>query len=241
MCSHSGYFSCMQLSDEWRTLVYYCEQKGILSLVQRPHPLEFKEEKHKQLNSELKHLYTAITRTKTKLWIFESDSKHDPALYYWQVCGSLVELQEFSEKSDEIFASTSTCEDWKARGDEFFHNKLWEVAIKCYKKANCVYKVQECEAFVCFKNAQKIPSATEKQRAYLTAAISFLKCDAIQNTPRVLAHAAKCLHNGKMHDMAARLYFRLKKVCHAGFSTMLGMTMPKIRETRAVKTGYEGI
>ena len=218
----------MQLSDEWRTLVYYCDTRqgsdvdegmpSESSLVQPPHPLEFMEEKHKPLNSELKHLYTAITRTKTKLWIYESGSNHDPALYYWQVCGSLVKLvdvQEYSQKSDKIFASTSTPEDWKARGDEFFQNRLWEVAIKCYKKANCMHKVQECEAFVCFQNARKFKSKIEKQRAYLTAAISFLKCDIIQHTPRALVHAAKCLYNGKMQDMAAQLYFRLKKVCHA--------------------------
>lgn len=219
----------MQLSDEWRTLVHYCDRKRPLDSpsVKQPHPLQFMEEKHKQLNSELKHLYTAITRTKTKLWIYESGSKHDPALYYWQQCGSLVKLvdvQEFSQKSDEIFASTSTSEDWKARGDEFFQNRLWEVAMKCYEKANCRHKVQECEAFVCFQKAQKLKSATDKQRAYLTAATSFLNCDAIQHTPKALACAAKCLYNGKMHDTAAWLYFRLEKVCHActyNYITML--------------------
>ena len=39
----------------------------------RPRPLAFDQCQHKVLNSELKHLYTAITRARVNIWIFDED------------------------------------------------------------------------------------------------------------------------------------------------------------------------
>ena len=173
------------------------------------------EDKHKQFCSELKHLYTAITRTRTKLWLYdECDEKHQPALYYWQRCGSLVtvvNVEEMSEKSEEIFVSSSTSEDWKARGEEFMQHKLWSVARKCFQRAECCGNVQECDALLLIEKARKLPRA-ERQSTYLTAAIAFLKCDNFEHRPKVLVQAAKCLYNGKFYDNAAWLYTRLRRV-----------------------------
>ena len=220
----------MQVSEEWRTLTSYCDKQPQVhsaatdevksklsdSVYPKPHPLEFDEMKHKQLNSELKHLYTAITRTKSKLWLYESGQKHQPAVYYWQDCHQLVKVvprEELTKNSDEIFASASTLEDWKIRGDEFLHDKFWHVARKCYERAKCPQKVQECEAFMCFQNARKVQNKAEKQTAYLSAAIAFLESDEIQHNSRALVGAARCLFNGKKYEEAARLYMRLEKVC----------------------------
>ena len=49
----------------------------------RPHPLAFDSTKHKILNSELKHLYTAITRARVNVWIYdEDDEKRKPMFEY---------------------------------------------------------------------------------------------------------------------------------------------------------------
>lgn len=44
-----------------------------LSAEDLAHPLEFNAEKHKILNSELKQLYTAITRARVNVWIYDQD------------------------------------------------------------------------------------------------------------------------------------------------------------------------
>ena len=42
-------------------------------------PPNFDPKKHKILNTDLKYLYTAITRAKKKLWIYDEDAeKHRP-------------------------------------------------------------------------------------------------------------------------------------------------------------------
>ena len=214
----------MQLLEEWRTLISFCDKNPRRSdedksesskiVCKKPHPLEFVKEKHKQLSSELKHLYTAITRTKTKLWLYESGDKHQSALYYWQQYDNLVEVVvELTQRSGEIFATSSTSEDWIARGDEFVQKKLWKVARRCYQKASCVSKVKECDAFMHCQNARKSTKQNaEKQDLYKKAATAFLECDEIEHTPKALEKATICLFNGKMYDAAAQLFRRMKKV-----------------------------
>ena len=172
---------------------------------EKPHPLEFAEERHKKLCSELKHLYTAITRTKAKLWFYESDTTtaHHPVLWYWKQHGNLVEVKKRSE-TIETYATSSTPDDWKARGDEFSSQRLWEVAKKCYKNATCAHKVRECEAFMHLQGDQP--------NKYLLAAMSFLECDEIEHTPTALEMAAKCLHKGKQYKEAGDLYRKLREV-----------------------------
>ena len=213
----------MQLSDEWRVLASnhddtlmssgHKSEGDRVSSSKRPHPLEFTEEKHKQLCPELKHLYTAITRTKAKLWLYECGEAHHPILWHWQQSGfvDVKHLSEISYQSDE-FESTSTPEDWETRGIEFQQHKLWKEAGKCFQKAGCHHKVKECEAFIHLQKATDLHNEADKRNSYLSAAISFLECDYVKHTPKALVRAAKCLFNGKSYEDAAYLYRRLKKV-----------------------------
>lgn len=187
-------------------------------MIEKPHPLEFQEEKYKQLNTEMKHLYTAITRTKSKLWIYEEESKYLPVLYYWQKHGQLVKVvnKEMFTSSDQekaMFVSTSTPEDWESRGDDFLRKKLWKVAQKCYERANCTHKIRQCEAYLHFQDAHKRQRGPEKRHVYLTAALAFLESDECEHSTKALAGAAKCLYNAKDYERAAQLYMKMKKVC----------------------------
>ena len=46
-----------------------------LNEANRPRPLPFNSEQHKVLNSELKYLYTALTRARVNVWIYDEDGE----------------------------------------------------------------------------------------------------------------------------------------------------------------------
>ena len=213
---HDNFF--LQLSDEWRVLVSFTDKlyKQSKNEPRRPHPLTFTEEKHKQLCSELKHLYTAITRTKAKLWLYESANTCMPVLWYWKQCGNLVNVVDAKQlleagNSHEVFTSAATPEDWKMRGEEFMQHKLWNLAKNCFQRATLRDKIKYCEACEEFEHARECDKKARCLR-FLSAATAFLKCDDIQHSPAALERAAACLYNGRRYEDAAWLYKRLSKV-----------------------------
>ena len=56
-------------------MAFNCLLSDLLNSADRPRPLDFDPEKHKILNSELKHLYTAVTRARVNIWIFDEDEE----------------------------------------------------------------------------------------------------------------------------------------------------------------------
>jgi len=84
MCSFS------QISKEWRVVASFVEhnpdmiQSSAPVFESQPRPLTFDGRQHKSLNPELKYLYTAITRAKCNLWIYDSnEDKRLPVFDYW--------------------------------------------------------------------------------------------------------------------------------------------------------------
>lgn len=77
----------------------------ILQSEGRPRPLNFDPNVHKVLNSELKHLYTALTRARVNVWIFDEDGeKRAPMFEYFKVrklvkCMQVEEINEESESA----------------------------------------------------------------------------------------------------------------------------------------------
>ena len=96
-------------------------------------PLEFDPEKHKVLNSELKFLYTAITRARVNVWFFDQDLEiRAPVFEYFQKLG-LVRVVSLAGSGDEplanMFVETSSGEEWREQGLYFYNKHLWEVNI----------------------------------------------------------------------------------------------------------------
>ena len=57
----------------------------VLQQTGRPRALTFDPNQHKVLNSELKHLYTAVTRARVNVWIFDADlEKRAPMFEYFK-------------------------------------------------------------------------------------------------------------------------------------------------------------
>ena len=67
-----------------------CQFSDVLNSEDRPHPLDFNPDKHKILNSELKHLYTAITRARVNVWIYDEDIETRKPMFEYLKARSLV-------------------------------------------------------------------------------------------------------------------------------------------------------
>ena len=213
----------LQIKEEWRVITSYVEEnpgkitnpKGIFG--KKPRKLQFNDSLHKSLNAELKYLYTAITRAKCNLWIYDSDEeKRLPVFDYWSKCG-LVKVVRISDIQNEaqntLFSATSSKEEWKAQGDYFKKKRLWEPAMKCYRRAECPHLESEARAYSLVQQARTPgPRWIRIEEIYLKSAHAFLKCDQALHDYEYLENAAKCLKNAKKYKESSELYILLRQV-----------------------------
>ncbi|KAH7446733.1 hypothetical protein KP509_01G071000 [Ceratopteris richardii] len=107
-------------------------------------------EKHSILCSELKHLYTAITRARKQLWIFDSDVEmRKPMLEYWRS----LHLITVEGKPLNI-AKYSTPQEWKQKGIIFFENRLYRESKLCFTKSKDPELIDLCEANILRQDAK---------------------------------------------------------------------------------------
>ena len=212
---------------EWRIVTEFIEsnpqllasEEEVLSkgFESKPRPLMFDEQHHKSLSAELKYLYTAITRAKCNLWIYDSDEKNRlPMFDYWHRRGlvKIIRLNEISQQDESVlFAATSTKDEWRKQGDYFKKKKLWEPAMKCYVKAEETYLEKEAKAY-CLVQKARTPNLKprETEELYLQAALAFLECDRSRHDVKSLRYAASFLKKAKRPNEAGLLYAKLSRV-----------------------------
>ena len=73
----------------------------VLRQTGRPRPLTFDPNLHKILNSELKHLYTALTRAWVNVWIFDQDADKRAPMFEYFKARKLVKFVSMQEGGDE--------------------------------------------------------------------------------------------------------------------------------------------
>lgn len=169
-------------------------------------------ELYKMLNGELKHLYTAITRARVNLWIFdENEDKRAPAFQYF-VKQKLVQVVKKDEDFDDsMFVKTSTPEEWIAQGEYYAKHQCWKVAAKCYQKGGEIKKEKLALAHDAVLKVQtKKISPKEKQKEYMDLAKTYLK----YGEPNL---ALKCLMKVKEYQLCAQLCEKLGKVKEAAY------------------------
>ncbi|XP_070564892.1 LOW QUALITY PROTEIN: TPR and ankyrin repeat-containing protein 1-like [Ptychodera flava] len=179
-------------------------------------PLEFDHDKHKVLNSELKYLYTAVTRARVNVWIFDEDREKRAPMFEYFRKRKLVQVVRIEDNesgqeglSDGMFATTSTRDEWNKRGDYFYNNKLWKVAAKCYFKGGNGQKEMMALAQDRALNAEKLRDNPRRLRAeFLAAADEFMQCDMYQQ-------ASSCLYNAKEYELSAMLFEKIGKFTNA--------------------------
>ncbi|XP_010072899.1 PREDICTED: TPR and ankyrin repeat-containing protein 1 [Pterocles gutturalis] len=216
-----NFFTDSEASKEWKIISSYTPdsdvQVGSRLLIEMP--LEdatgtqkrtpFNVEMYKMLNGELKQLYTAITRARVNLWIFDEDSdKRAPAFKYF-IKREFVEVVKADEKKDlddSMFVKTSTPEEWIAQGDYYAKHQFWAVAAKCYQKGGAAEKSKLALAHdAVLKVHSKKSSPKEKQMEYMTLAKTYLEC----GEPKL---SLKCLFQSKEFRLCAELCKKLGKM-----------------------------
>lgn len=145
------------------------------------------------LNIELKQLYTAITRAKVNLWIYESEPVDEhllPILKEWQEGTSNVPLIEVIDPKSPNFtieksfatAKKSTPKQWKHQGDTLFQGKRWKQAAMCYRKAHRFDLEAEALLHLSCPKHQEI-------------VLAYLQADEVTHNPAHLVKAAENLYN----------------------------------------------
>ncbi|XP_019393683.1 PREDICTED: TPR and ankyrin repeat-containing protein 1 isoform X1 [Crocodylus porosus] len=177
-------------------------------------PLSFNAEMYKMLNGELKQLYTAITRARVNLWIFdENRDKRDPAFKYFirREFVQVVKTDENKDLDDSMFVKTSTPEEWIAQGEYYAKHQCWKVAAKCYQKGGADAKEKLALAHDAVLNVQsKKSSPKEKQMEYMSLAKTYLEC----GEPKL---SLKCLTYAKEFQLCSELCKKLGKVKEAAY------------------------
>ena len=163
-------------------------------------------------------MYTAVTRAKCNLWIYDSDKKKQaPVIDYWHKRGLVKVVGKNVEgKSQDslMFASISTKEQWKVQGDRFKKKRRWEQAKHCYERSGAEneHLAKEAHAMVLLKRAQHANVNTlQTLQLYLHAAVLFIEADHIHHNSVYITYAASCLTKTKppRYTDAARLLERL--------------------------------
>uniref|UniRef100_A0A8C8ASD6 Tetratricopeptide repeat and ankyrin repeat containing 1 n=1 Tax=Otus sunia TaxID=257818 RepID=A0A8C8ASD6_9STRI len=216
-----NFFTDSEASKEWKIISSYTPdldvQVGSKLLIEMPledatgmqRKTPFNVEMYKMLNGELKQLYTAVTRARVNLWIFDEDSdKRAPAFKYFikREFVQVVKADEKKDLDDSMFAKTSTPEEWIAQGDYYAKHQFWEVAAKCYQKGGAAEKSKLALAHdAVLKVHSKKSSPREKQMEYMTLAKTYLEC----GEPKL---ALKCLFQSKEFRLCAELCKKLGKM-----------------------------
>ncbi|XP_041422056.1 TPR and ankyrin repeat-containing protein 1 isoform X2 [Xenopus laevis] len=216
-----NFFTDSEASKEWRIISSFMpeshsdvESKPLIEIsmdkVCMPvsRQLKMNPELHKMLNGELKQLYTAVTRARVNLWIFdESQEKRAPAFGFF-IKGNFVEVvrtDENKDLDDNMFVRTSTKDEWISRGDYYASHKCWKVAAKCYQKGEATDKEKLAFAHDAVLHLQtKKASAREKQMEFLRLAKTYMEC----REPKL---AVKCLAFAKEFHLCGELCRKLGK------------------------------
>ncbi|XP_046565526.1 TPR and ankyrin repeat-containing protein 1-like [Haliotis rubra] len=223
-----NFFTDSQATKEWRVVTTFLETLAacphyekqaeslhvidaeMLTQPNRPRALAFEANEHKILNSELKYLYTALTRARVNVWIFDEDEEKRAPMFEYFKARQLVRCISQSEDGNSefthmVFAMKSSPEDWVKRGDEMMSQALYEVAVNCYRMGGDDNKEQLAVAHCQAQGALKLKDTPRKMREeFVCSAHKFLHCGEV-------IKAATCLQNAREFELAAKLFQRVKK------------------------------
>ena len=172
-------------------------------------PLKFESSKHRLLSSELKHLYTAITRARVNVWIFDENESRRAPLFDYFVASQLVSIVDQGALDEGIgaysFAKGSSAKDWTKQGHYFSKHRKWRLAAKCYSKAGNFRRESRCLALHCFDEAESSFDKQKKTNLMAQAAFHCLRCGKIRE-------AGELLQKGRHTLLAARVFRKCREV-----------------------------
>lgn len=182
------------------------------TLATKTRPIEFDPDRHKILISEFKYLYTALTRARVNVWLFDEDEEARAPIFEYFKKREVVEVKRPYKTDDNrislegMFAEKSTKEEWSSQGHFFFGKGLWKVASRCFTMADDEVMVMKCRAQMQAVKAESLRNDPRMHRIeFIKAADLFLQCGMSNE-------AAICLYNARAWLLLAKLHQKLGKV-----------------------------
>jgi hypothetical protein len=208
-----NFFFDSEVEKEWRLFYNHLNEDD------QVHPLradEMQERCLKSLLAELKCLYTAITRAKVNLWIYDSSRKSQPAFHFWQsrnLANLFTNDDDASNDQGEnlLFAAPSEKEQWAKQGDYYFRVRRWNLAKICYEKAGMIHQMNITKAYELVEKAITLP-VSDAVYCYKEASLAFLETDDVSHRVDYIKKAALCLSKGRLHELSAKLYEKMNEV-----------------------------
>ena len=121
----------------------------------------------------LRHLYVAVTRAKRRVVILVK-RKSDSMLKFFSSLDYAINFHEDTEKLFSEFNTFTSNKQWFERAEELFQNERYELASRCYERA-------EIPSLVAFARGKHFAADRKKQEArreFLVACELFeTKCD----------------------------------------------------------------
>ncbi|KAI9334519.1 hypothetical protein DFJ73DRAFT_852992 [Zopfochytrium polystomum] len=210
---HNIFTNSPASENKWRLFL------GNLMDKDTKHP-EFDSQKHSVLSTELKILYTAITRARSRLWLWDSDkNKRMPLFKFWSE-QNLIATSDDAEASKFRANSHSTPDEWNAQGRLLFENGRYEDALASFKNGLKAANVNSssksvyiclCEAYIHRLEAQKEQAGQKLDRAsklFRKAGMSFMEAYSYnKNLPdNQLTEGALCFEQAGDLTSAATMY-----------------------------------
>ena len=151
-----NFFTESRAETEWRLVLSFlvqdseAEQKVLEEERQRSRdcgsmlrPLEFCEHAHQLFCEELKNLYTAITRARVRVIIYDEDvKKRAPMFYYFQRLELVQILSFFAADNHTPMAVQTGPEEWLKQGINLKDNGLYllvSVLFACNFVQSCFF------------------------------------------------------------------------------------------------------
>ncbi|XP_033726790.1 LOW QUALITY PROTEIN: uncharacterized protein LOC117316357 [Pecten maximus] len=176
--------------DILRTGMHQLDE-GMLCGKGRPRAQTFNPKLHKALNSELKLLYTALTRARVNVLIFDEDEEKRRPMFEYFKARNLVTVGTGYSTQDH---TEHQCEkdDWLARGEDFMKKCLYREAVKCFSKGGDNNLATLANAHFSKETALKLRDKKSRQEKFLKAAKLFRSVD-ISTDKRTQTYAMECI------------------------------------------------
>jgi tetratricopeptide (TPR) repeat protein len=149
---------------------------------------------------ELKHLYTAITRARVRVIIYDQDiRKRAPMFYYLEKRQLVQTLASFAGETFMPMAVHSGVDEWRAQGKNLRDNGLYQLAAKCFAQSGDKDLETEAQALhLSCRRANEV-SGKERQKCFFEAAEKFLSiAKAVE--------AANCFYEAEYYELAGRCF-----------------------------------
>ncbi|KAK0444957.1 uncharacterized protein EV420DRAFT_1721599 [Desarmillaria tabescens] len=207
-------------------------------------PPRFDGVRHASICNELKSLYVAITRARENIWIADGSETGEPMRIFWT---SKDLIHNYTPGSDAPrLASSSTPEEWAAKGRELFYRKQFSHAKHCYIRANLPVLASIAGAYDLRAKARKISGTSrskvlERYACFAEAAVSFSECAKVTSSSKdsltYFRISGECFEQADQKYRAAQMFFQAQEYTHAA---ELYRDLGKFDEAVAIVKAHEG-